>query len=109
MGTRLVAKLASPHLSAQTTHYVGLPPELTGGQDYRQRIGPALLLLISATSEGVFLNRFDALGNGVGDTWHTSLEEAKEQAKFEFPAAPLQWLAVPPHEPDPVAFGLHYR
>jgi hypothetical protein len=41
-------------------------------------------LLIEVEADGVFLFRLSADGQFAGDTWHESVEEAKEQAKFEF-------------------------
>jgi hypothetical protein len=52
---------------------------------------PATRLEIVAEANGVTLIRYSALGAFVGDTWHTSVEEAKRQARFEFETEPSDW------------------
>jgi hypothetical protein len=49
---------------------------------------------IEETTEGFFLYRLDLSGQCISDTWHQSLEEAKEQAKFEFLISEHEWLEV---------------
>lgn len=44
-------------------------------------------------SDGAYyLLYFDAAGDGVTDTWHQSLEDAKRQAKFEFEIEASEWF-----------------
>jgi hypothetical protein len=54
----------------------------------------------------VFLFRFTADGQVVGDTWHMTLEEAQQQAQFEFGDLLSDWRSVPADVEDLVAFGL---
>ena len=95
--------------TGKTKHYVGLPPELTQGTDVRHQMPPADVLVVmrntpvkdpaalrilaklregAAPSEpgddsaepGWLLFRYTWDGDDAGDTWHESLEYAKERA-----------------------------
>jgi hypothetical protein len=66
----------------------------------------AAILSIEVEDDGVFLYRFAADGAFAGDTWHQTIEEAQEQATFEFGHAISDWVAIPPDEKDVVAFAL---
>jgi hypothetical protein len=68
-------------------------------------MGPASVLLIEQKPDGIFLFRFSADGCCVGDTWHMSIEDAKEQAKFEFSDLISEWRPVPPEVDDVVQFA----
>ena len=67
--------------------------------------GPALVA-IEEKPDGVFLFRFRHDGQVVGDTWHTTVEEAKQQARFEFGDSLSDWKSVPADVEDLVSFGL---
>ena len=49
---------------------------------------------IEETSSGVFLFHYDAAGRCVADTWHATVKEAKEQARFEFGIEENEWREV---------------
>jgi len=53
-----------------------------------------------AGDEGFCLNRYDVQGRFAGDTWHLTLEEAMEQAEFEFEIPPDGWEVVAEDEED---------
>jgi hypothetical protein len=85
-----MAKLVA-HIDTATEsrHFWGMPG---GGQsDGRVRMKPASRLEIVQSEKEVFLYRYDSEGGFAGDTWHMSMEEAKEQARFEYPDAVLEW------------------
>lgn len=67
--------------------------------------GP-MALIIEETSEGCFLYSFGPDGF-TGDTWHPSVDEAKEQATqfFGKNSIPI-WTPVPDSITDLVAFAL---
>ena len=94
------AKVTGQSLGPATKHYRGLPPAITGGKDQRELMKAPVLIAIEEKSDGVFLLRFGADGQLVGDTWHMTVEEAKQQARFEFGDL-LQWKAVPDGWPVP--------
>ena len=53
---------------------------------------PAALRIVQYDSEDAFyLLYLDADGNELTDTWHASLDDAKEQARSEFQVAPTEW------------------
>lgn len=62
--------------------------------------------MVSTRPDGIFLERFDETGADAGDSWHQSIEEAKEQAREEYGESIRMWTPVPDGEEDPVAFGL---
>src|SRR5256885_693096 len=91
--------------------FVGLPPELTGGTDNRVALPrPQILVATSASDTGVMLDRYTATGEAAGDTWHENMEDAKQQADFEYGDAVGEWREVPDVVADAVAFALaEYR
>jgi hypothetical protein len=102
MTAKVTGHLAEPKVK----HYRGLPPELTGGKDLREQLEAPALVAIEEKPDGVFLFRFTADGQVVGDTWHMTLEEAQQQAQFEFGDLLSDWRSVPADVEDLVAFGL---
>jgi len=108
MAERLVANLA-PFDEDNTRQLRGFPPEVTGGVDGRVPMPSARLLVITTKPDGVFLERFASDGEFAGDTWHRSVEEARQQADSEYGLRLGDWRAVPPDVEDPVRFGLGER
>jgi hypothetical protein len=72
-------------------HYTGLPPELTNGVDQREQMHPSGFLIIEESPDGMFLYRYDAKGQCVGDTWHMNMDDAKHQAAYEYEGALGTW------------------
>lgn len=103
---RLIARLIAQPLRAKVRHYRGLPPELTSGDDLREQMPSAAIVLIETKPDGTFMVRFAADGQVVGDTWHQTIEEAQEQAMFEFGNSLSDWIAVPADVENVFAFGL---
>jgi len=101
---RLAAKVVGTVEGRKVRHYVGFPPQLTGGRDLRCELPPAWALLIHERPSGVFLIRYSREGKVVGDTWHRSVQEAKEQADFEFEGKLSNWTAVPADVEDIMRF-----
>jgi hypothetical protein len=62
------------------------------------------VLLIQKHGDDIFLYEFRADGF-IGDTWHQSFDDAKEQAAFEFDVKESEWRVVPTGIADPVAFA----
>src|SRR5262245_23264077 len=85
----------------KATQFTGLPEALGGSP---QRPPDADILVIEAAPEGVVLNRNSVEGELSGDTWHPTLEEAFEQAQFEFGILPEQWSIIG-HDVDPIAWA----
>jgi hypothetical protein len=102
----LTARVTDVPSAKRTQHYVGLPPAVTGRKDDRHEMPSPSVLIIEERSDGIFLNRFAANGQAAGDTWHRSLDEAKEQAEMEFGGNISTWKEVPPEIDDPIPFAL---
>jgi len=51
----------------------------------------ALRVEIVTTGDGIYLIRYGKDGEFCGDTWHQSIDEAKEQACFEFNISANDW------------------
>jgi hypothetical protein len=105
MALRLVARVTGNSDEPVVKHLSGWPPELTGGEDKREEMGLAALLLIENKPDGIFLFRFDCDAQCVGDTWHPTVEDAKRQADFEFGNHLSAWRVVPAEVQDAFAFG----
>jgi len=75
-------------------HYKGYPPKLSEGRDEREPLETPSHLVIEFKPDGVFLVRLTDHGKIVGDTWHATVEEAKEQATFEFGESLGEWNAA---------------
>lgn len=103
---RMLATISGGIDDTKAKHYVGLPPEVTGGEDTRQKLGDARFLVIEENSDGIFLFRYGAGGNFVGDTWHLNVYDAKHQATYEYGDGVEEWTDVPAGVEDVIAFGL---
>jgi hypothetical protein len=102
---KMLATLGHNDEPQKVKHYIGAPPGLTGGSDTRQQLGAASFLIIDATTDGVFLIRYQSDGNYVGDTWHMNVDDAKHQANQEFAGSLSEWRDVPSEVDDAVEFG----
>jgi hypothetical protein len=103
---RFAAGISRPLDVKKTRHYIGLPPQSTDGKDLRRELEPASVLVIEQEEDGIFLLRLTSDGRTVGDTWHRSIDEAKEQATYEFDGLVSEWKRVPSEVGDIVRFAL---
>jgi hypothetical protein len=106
MQTRIFTRINELRNPLKVKHFVGFPPELTDGKDRREILETPALAIIEESADGIFLKRYDRSGRCVGDTWHMSLDDAKEQAIFEYGPAIAGWKDVPNGVSDAVSFGL---
>lgn len=88
--TRLTARVGGVPIKPNTAHYQGFPEQLGHGSP--ENLKSAVSVAIEENIDGVFLFRFSADGQVVGDTWHMSVEEAKEQAIYEYGALLGEWV-----------------
>jgi hypothetical protein len=49
---------------------------------------------LQSPERGYYLLYFDSAGGYLTDTWHATLEDAKEQAKFEFEIEESDWVEL---------------
>ncbi len=103
---RLITLVANTEDSSRVRQFLGLPPELTGGEDHRERLPWRRVLMIEQKPDGVFLFRFTADGTCCGDTWHLSVDDAIAQAESEYGGLLDSWKEVPEHIRDPIAFAV---
>jgi len=104
----LVAVIREVDDPPESRSFLGLPPELTGGKDQRVRLPLPSFIVVEGTDDhggGFFLLRFTAEGTWLTDTWHETVEFAKEQAVSEFEHALGEWHEVPV-DTDPVSLGI---
>jgi hypothetical protein len=101
-GIRLIALVGPIGDKKQTIHKVGLP-------NGPQTVMPFPEVLLLETEESSFmLYRYTVDGQFCGDTWHQTLEEAKNQAEFEYGRALGPWLLVPEAEADGHEYAISY-
>lgn len=103
---RLLSILTGRPPGNKVQHYLGLPPPLAGGSDQRTLMGTPAFVVIDETQDGVFLYRYDIRGECVGDTWHANIQDAKEQAAYEYEATLGEWQVVPQEIRDVVTLGV---
>ena len=85
-------------------HYAGIPKSLEPDSTPSCLPCPDLLV-IEETKEGFYLFRYTKLGEFGGDTWHQRLQDAKDQAAYEFRDSLTDWWEVPLGAGDPISYG----
>lgn len=101
---RVAATLSFPTNDLKARHNVGSSTEFGRGHDLQGGLPQASVLLIEGSDSGVLLIRYASNGRFAGDTWHPTVDEAKEQAIYEFGKAVSVWKEVPTDVNDIVAF-----
>jgi len=71
-------------------------------------VADVILLIVDREPGATMLFRYTAHGDFGGDTFHTSTEEALEQASLEYEDALGSWIDVPDDVVDPHAFAVAY-
>lgn len=103
---RFVAIVRRPYRGEPSRHFVGLPPMEAGESDDRERMALARVLVLQSGPDGITLDRYDDSGAEAGDTWHQSIDDARDQALDEYGTNLGPWVEVPDTEDDPVIFVL---
>jgi hypothetical protein len=95
----------TPELQSQ--YYVGLPPEMTGGDDLRVPMPiPRVVIAAEGERRGWVLYRYTSDRKFAGETWHPSMPDAKEQAAQEFNEALGKWREIPEGVDDILSYAL---
>ncbi len=93
---RLLCILSAPVRSGKVKHF-WIPAG--AGLDEKQEMPPPRLLVIETDADkpetGALLYRLNGNGECVGDTWHESIDAAKEHASDEYGKAVLVWQEIP--------------
>jgi hypothetical protein len=66
------------------------------------------VVLAEGDSASVMLYRYRCDGEFCGDTWHESLQEAQEQAQYEYGPALGNWSTVPRDAADASRYAITY-
>jgi hypothetical protein len=93
----------TPASAPVVAHYAGFPKSLAIDSTPRSLPSPDFLV-IEETKEGFYLIRYTRSGEFGGDTWHQSLEDAKDQATYEFRDSLTEWREVPLDVEDLVSY-----
>lgn len=96
---RIGAIIRATDIRPGTIHRRGLPPGL-GRETVQSPMAWPACVVIGPQPGGIFLIRYSSDGEEVGDTWHQSTDEAREQASEEFDGLISDWHHVPPDVPD---------
>jgi hypothetical protein len=88
---------------------MGMPPELTEGQDKRTLLPLPHILLLEEEPQATYLYRFTEDGTFCGDTWHETLDDAFAQAVYEYGDALGAWHTVPPEIPNVLEYAQTIR
>jgi hypothetical protein len=96
----LIGPLAGERQTAQTSGFPMDPAKMLPIAD--------VILLVGGNDPGVMLFRYTAHGDFGGDTYHTSSEDALEQASAEYGEALGEWQVVPDDITDAHAFAVAY-
>src|SRR5260370_33417954 len=91
---RIGALIATSPPSRQI-HYSGFPPQVGAAGCSRTTLPAARFVTIAVTPAGFFLFRYSLDGAFSGDTWHRSVEEAIDQATYEYGKALGERLEIP--------------
>ena len=67
-----------------------------------------VVLLIADDDPGAMLFRYSAFGEVGGDTWHPTVDDAREQAAEEYGDALGSWVDVPDDIADSHFFAVRY-
>ena len=67
-----------------------------------------VILLVAGDDPGAMLFRYTAEGEFGGDTWHPSLESAREQVAYEYEDALGEWVHVPTDVEDAHGYAIRY-
>jgi hypothetical protein len=101
--SRLVARVGAMAGERRATHTAGFP------LDPAKMLPLAdVVLVVAGEDGGAMLFRYTAHGEFGGDTWHSSVEEAQEQAAYEYADALVPWIEVPDDVTDAHAFAIQY-
>jgi hypothetical protein len=69
---------------------------------------PDVILLIAGPDPTAMLFRYTAHGEFGGDTWHASVDSARDQAAQEYEDALGEWVDVPEEVADAHSFAVQY-
>lgn len=87
----LIANIEIRTLGKKVRHMDGFPDELGHGDSIELPTHKVAKLFIEKNEDGFFLFRATSQGTIISDTWHASVQDAMEQAAFEYGEAVGPW------------------
>jgi hypothetical protein len=81
-------------LKANVRRYTGKTRHLVHGRESEEIASTIQRVEIQPDDEAFLLLYFNASEDCVADTWHQTLDQAKEQANFEFEIEEADWSAL---------------
>jgi len=103
---RMTAKTAVKTAAPKSKPKCGWPYPAVNNDGQSQVLERPIVLVIEEKPDRVFLARFTQEGQLVSDSWHMSIDGAKQHASWEFNDPLLDWEFVPADVEDVVSFGL---
>ena len=92
---------------AQAIHSVVVQFETTTEHHDQEYLPVADVLVLETTDEqGIMLYRYTTEGVFCGDTWHETIEDAKDQAGYEFGDTVGSWHEIPPDVANAIDYAL---
>ena len=101
--TRVLALIGVTTDERRATHTTNFPLDPT-----KMLPEADVVLLIADEDPGAMLFRYSAFGEVGGDTWHLSVDDAREQAAEEYGDALGAWIDVPDDITDSHFFAVRY-
>jgi hypothetical protein len=101
--TRSLALVGPIEGQRRVTQTAGFPIDLT-----QILPAPDVVLLIADADPGAMLFRYTAHGEFSGDTWHPSVDAAREHAIYDYSDALGEWVDVPDEVKDAHAYAVQY-
>ena len=109
VGRRLCARINGRLEPPRVRHSVGFPRGLFPGEPEPLDLPwPVLLLILEQAPGAVFLWRLSAALEEISDTWHPTVEEALEQANFEYEGVLGDWVEIGPEVQDAKRYALEH-
>lgn len=96
----LLGPIGDHRVSVHTAGYPLAPDQMLPDAD--------VILLVGNAKEGAMLFRYSAHGELCGDTPHSSVEEAEQQAAAEYGDALFEWIDIPADIADAHGFAVQY-
>lgn len=94
MSKKLFTKVYKEKIIKPSIHKQGLPNKLSGEVPISLKY-PDFLIIDIKSVNNIFLLRFDSDGREITDTWHLTIQEAKNQATYEYGNAIEEWEEIP--------------
>lgn len=105
---RLMAFLRGRLDQPRVRHLVGIPASVGRRRSTESDLPmPSILTIEPGEAGSVFLHRLTENGVECGDTWHQSVRDAKDQARYEYGDSVSDWEEIPADVANPRQFAVN--